>query len=624
MPKRHLRPWVAAWAAAALVTTGCTDRVDGPTGLGARPPRLVANHTSPPTFSVIATIPLPSAGSEAEVNPLTNKVYVTTRQSVTVIDGATDAVITTIPLPTLFDPSAPASLAINSVTNRVYVAGWQPANVVFVIDGNTDQVIATIPVGSGPHRIGVIPQTNRVFVNTAWNESRIFVIDGASNTVVATLSPASQARHLVVDASRDRVYDGHDFNGSVSVIDGTSLQVLSTIPLGGVSSGGLEVNVAANLLYVADHKAAGAVHVIDLVTNQVIAVVPVGQFPLSMGLNPATGRLFVTNALSNTVSVIDAATNTVAATVPVGATPSDAAVNPLTGKVYVPNFSDATVSVISDPAINRPPAASAGQNVAANEGTTVAFDGTGSTDPDGDPLTFTWDFGDGSPTEQGATPTHTYADNGVYTVTLTVSDGQHDEVATTTAVISNVAPTATFTTNSPVREGADIKLDLIAPADPSTADVAAGFSYAFDCGGGYGPFAPSPGALCPTVDDEQRTVRAQIRDKDGGVTEYTALVDVTNARPFAGIRATGPRDVAVGEAFSLTGTFSDAGANDAPWSYVIQWSDGTTTSGTATTQADPILASHAYAQPGNYQVRLRVTDKDGATGSSNVIVVRVQ
>jgi glucose/arabinose dehydrogenase/PKD repeat protein len=54
---------------------------------------------------------------------------------------------------------------------------------------------------------------------------------------------------------------------------------------------------------------------------------------------------------------------------------------------------------------------------------TVSFSGLGSTDPDADPLTYTWSFGDGN-TGSGATTSHTYEANGVYTATLTVSDGQ--------------------------------------------------------------------------------------------------------------------------------------------------------------------------------------------------------
>ena len=52
----------------------------------------------------------------------------------------------------------------------------------------------------------------------------------------------------------------------------------------------------------------------------------------------------------------------------------------------------------------------------------VAFDGGASTDPDNDPLTYAWTFGDGA-TGTGKTPTHAYATLGTFTVTLVVNDG---------------------------------------------------------------------------------------------------------------------------------------------------------------------------------------------------------
>jgi glucose/arabinose dehydrogenase len=71
---------------------------------------------------------------------------------------------------------------------------------------------------------------------------------------------------------------------------------------------------------------------------------------------------------------------------------------------------------------NRPPTAAATANpTSGSSPLTVNFDGSGSSDPDGDSLTWSWDFGDGQ-TGTGAQVTHTYANNGVYAVKLTVSD----------------------------------------------------------------------------------------------------------------------------------------------------------------------------------------------------------
>jgi hypothetical protein len=86
---------------------------------------------------------------------------------------------------------------------------------------------------------------------------------------------------------------------------------------------------------------------------------------------------------------------------------------------------------------DQPPIANAGGPYNGISKRSIQFDGTSSSDPDGVIIAYQWDFGDGT-TGTLAQPTHQYAANGSYTVTLTVTDNVGSRnVATTSATIAD-------------------------------------------------------------------------------------------------------------------------------------------------------------------------------------------
>ena len=84
---------------------------------------------------------------------------------------------------------------------------------------------------------------------------------------------------------------------------------------------------------------------------------------------------------------------------------------------------------------NHPPRADAGRSQSVNVGDIVTFDGSGSSDSDGDALTFQWDFGDGQ-TGAGPRPIHQYGRAGQYAASVTVSDGQLRDTAYATIIVN--------------------------------------------------------------------------------------------------------------------------------------------------------------------------------------------
>jgi hypothetical protein len=172
------------------------------------------------------------------------------------------------------------------------------------------------------------------------------------------------------------------------------------------------------------------------------------------------------------------------------------------------------------------PTASAGGPYSVPEGGSATLAGSGT----GQGLTYAWDLdNDGTFETAGQTATFSAATiDGPATrqVGFRVSDGELSAVSSATVQVTNVAPTATFTATPSVFAGSSIALALTGPNDPSAADRAAGFTYAFDCGDGTFVAAAGPSTTCTTSDSGTRTVRGRITDKDGGATVYTATVTV--------------------------------------------------------------------------------------------------
>jgi YVTN family beta-propeller protein len=192
------------------------------------------------------------------------------------------------------------------------------------------------------HGLGVNPVTNRVYV-THYDENSISVINGETNSLITTITGIGEAPcDVAVNSSINKIYVANCNAGSpVSVIDGTTNTVIASIPVG-INTKGIAVNSETNRIYVTS-SSGGNIHlpdleVIDGSTDTVIASLNQPDYTgaSAVAVNPVTDRVYV--RMHNSVHVLDGATNTFIAAITGIASHTDARhlidVNPETNMVY--------------------------------------------------------------------------------------------------------------------------------------------------------------------------------------------------------------------------------------------------------------------------------------------------
>jgi PKD repeat protein len=167
-----------------------------------------------------------------------------------------------------------------------------------------------------------------------------------------------------------------------------------------------------------------------------------------------------------------------------------------------------TVEAAGDPTAGKPPLA-------------VQFSATG-TDPDGDPLTYSWDFGDGG-SSLLQNPSHTYTAAGTYTATVTVSDGRGGTATDTVVVtVGNRAPQVELTA-TPESGTAPLTVSFSAAGSDPDGDA---LTYVFDFGEGK-PTKPGPARTATHKYGKAGVYTAKVTVTDTGGATATDSVQIT-------------------------------------------------------------------------------------------------
>ena len=255
---------------------------------------------------------------------------------------------------------------------------------------------------------------------------------------------------------------------------------------------------------------------------------------------------------------------------------------------------------------NEPPAASFTHSP-ANAATTdnITFNDT-SIDSDGSVVSWLWDFGDGNTSIQ-QNPTHRYAADGTYNVTLRVTDdGGAYSTTSMPLLVENAPPDASFS---------------ITPMLPTTADEVAFTDTSTDPGGsivawqwdfGDGSTSSQEAPTHRYADNGTYTVGLTVVDDDGANSTTYATLVVENLSPNASFTVT-PRGPTTADEVAFDDTSSDPDGAVVFWSW--DFGDGTNSS-----ERHP---RHRFLQPGTYNVTLLARDDDGKTAVANYSVTVV-
>ncbi len=263
--------------------------------------------------------------------------------------------------------------------------------------------------------------------------------------------------------------------------------------------------------------------------------------------------------------------------------------------------------------VNSLPTANAGGNRTTNEGTSLLFDASGSSDLEGI-YSYQWTKPDTTSTSS-ATFNHLFSDNGSFTAVLQITDtagSVHTNTATIT--VNNVPPTLVISGNSTVNEGSVYTLNL-SSSDPGT-DTITGWN--INWGNGTQFVSGNPASVTRTYPDGANVypISATATDEDGTWNSNSINVTVLNVAPTLTI--SGAATVNEGSTYTLNLSRTDPGV-DTITQWLINWGDGNS----QTVPGNPSTVTHVYADGSVSRIiSATATDEDG-TFSSNSINVNV-
>lgn len=265
--------------------------------------------------------------------------------------------------------------------------------------------------------------------------------------------------------------------------------------------------------------------------------------------------------------------------------------------------------------VNTPPIADAGQDIQScipyGNDCKVAFYASGSKDPDGDELSYKWDFGDGTG-GSGRRVSHTYEKGGVYAARLTVNDGSG------TGCSSSVANVGVNLAKTPLAvAGRDIKAcpgaEALFDASGSRGEEGVELAYRWDFGDGSSGVGKQVKHTYKKGGNYKAVLTVDDRRGTPCSLSIANLSVSVNSKPKADLKKVGRTCVGETIVFDASDSKDPDGT---PLNYIWDFGDGVVIGGNA-------KAKHTYAKGGSYTVKVSVDDGSNSVCSSDYAAVTV-
>ena len=259
-----------------------------------------------------------------------------------------------------------------------------------------------------------------------------------------------------------------------------------------------------------------------------------------------------------------------------------------------------TVTVLG----NLAPVADANGPYTVDEGSPVILDGSGSSDPNGDPLSYDWDLDDDGVYDNasGVNPSFTWMDNGTYPISLQVSDSLLEDTAAGTVIVNDLGPSAAFTWSpEPQTEGSVVQFSDTSISYP---DTIAAWSWDF---AGLG-ISTEQNPSFTFTDDGIYSVTLTVTDDDGSTSTVSHDVTISDSGPAAQF-TWAPEPQLEGEPVQFNNT------STSPQDAIISWSWDFAGLGSSTNE-NP---GFTFPNNGVYAVTLTVADDDGSISTVSIM-----